>query len=96
VTTSQREAVESHRKRLRKRGFVRVEVQAKESDVPLIRQVAKVLRDNPSQTARARVALREVVGTSFKELNLKQLLAAAPLDGIDLSRPRDLSRTVDL
>lgn len=96
MTTTQRRAVESHRKRLKQRGLVRVEVQAKESDAPLIRQIAKVLRDDPSRAAKARVVLRQVVGTRFEGLSLKQLLAAAPLEGIDLSRPRDLSRDVDL
>lgn len=96
MTTIQRKAVESRRERLKRRGLVRVEALAKESDAPLIRQIAKVLREESDQAAEIRGALRAVVGTRFEGLSLKQLLAAAPLEGIDLSRPRDLRRDIDL
>ena len=32
---------------------------------------------------------------SFTELSLKELLASAPLEGVDLTRPLDFGRDVD-
>jgi hypothetical protein len=50
---------------------------------------------SPEQEQTARALLREHFGSGPAE-GLKSLLAAAPLEGIDLSRRRDLSRDVDL
>jgi hypothetical protein len=50
---------------------------------------------NPEQEQRARALLREYFGSRQTE-GLKALLAAAPLEGIDLSRTPDFGRDVDL
>src|SRR5271155_1095795 len=84
----------SHRARKRRHGFVRVEVSVREEDVGLVRHVAAALSD-PARQAAARMLLRQ----RFAEppgVSLKALLAAAPLDGIDLDRRHDLGREVDL
>jgi hypothetical protein len=56
--------------------------------------VARALSD-PAREAEARALLRERFGAA-KAKGLKALLAAAPLEGIDLTRERDLGRDVVL
>ena len=84
----------SHRARLERRGFVRVEVNVRKEDAGLVRQVAAALSD-PARQTEARQLLRRRFAQS-PPVSLKALLASAPLDGIDLERSRDLGRDVDL
>lgn len=87
-------AVAEHRRRLRSRGLQRVEVQVRGEDAPLVRAVAAALTD-PDQASRARALLQRRFGPEPTR-SLKDLLAAAPLDDIDLTRSRDPGRAVDL
>jgi len=82
------------RKRRQRQGFVRVEVQVRKDDAALVRDVATALGD-PEREAETRAILREKIATP-RSGGLKALLAAAPLDGIDLERPRDFGRNVAL
>lgn len=87
-------ALVNHRARMERRGFVRVEVNVKREDASLLRRVAAALSD-PTQTNEARRMLK----LQFLEpahVNLKELLAMAPLEEINLDRPRDLGRTSEL
>ena len=95
MSTAQKKAVANHRTRLRRKGIVRVEVQAPEGDAPLIRQLARTLREDSRKSVELRKQLHTIVGSPEK-VGLKALLAAAPLDGIDLSRSEDPPRDVDL
>ena len=95
TTLSQRTAVRSHRQRLKSRGLARLEVVVPEGDREILRSLAKVLREDPQRAREIRQALRRI-GHEGSRPNLKELLAAAPLEGIDLTRPRDLGRDVDL
>ena len=70
------------RKRRKQQGFARVEVQVRECDVGLVRDVAKALRDPE------RIYIQS-------DVDLKALLFSAPLEGIDLERPRDFGREID-
>jgi hypothetical protein len=91
---STQSSLTSHRERKRRHGFVRGEVSVRKEDAGLVRHVAAALSD-PTRQAAARMLLRQ----RFAEppgLSLKALLAAAPLDGIDLDRGHDLGREVDL
>ncbi len=84
----------THRARMKRQGFVRVEVIVHKEDASLVRCVASALSD-PSRQAEARRLLRQ----RFVEpprVSLKALLASAPLDGIDLDRSPDPGRDVDL
>jgi hypothetical protein len=83
-----------HRMRMARRGFVRVEVNVSKDDASLVRHVAAALSD-PARQAAARILLRQRFVEPSK-VSLKALLAAAPLDGIDLDRGTDLGRDVDL
>jgi hypothetical protein len=75
-------------------GLVRVEVQVRREYAALLRRVAHALSD-PNLEAETSSLLR----VKFPEepaVDLKALLASAPLEGVDLTRPRDLGREVDL
>ena len=87
-------SVASHRARMARRGFVRVEVNVRKEDVGLVRLVAAALSD-PARQAEARLLLRQRFAQP-PGVSLKALLASAPLDGIDLDRGQDLGRAVDL
>jgi len=78
------------RKRRQRQGFVRVEVQVRKEDAGLVRDVATALGD-PAREAETRALLREKIA-SARAGGLKALLAAAPLEGIEIDRPRDFGR----
>ena len=94
MSSSRKQAVTAYRRRLKRGGFVRLEVHVQKDDAPLVRGVVAALTD-PQRKARARALLRQCFGTD-EPRGLKELLAAAPLDGVDLERERDFGRDVDL
>jgi hypothetical protein len=94
LPNARRKSVTSFRRRLKRRGVVRVEVQVHKDDAPLVRGVAKALVD-PARASEARALLRDRFGGG-KATGLKALLASAPLEGVDLTRERDLGRDVIL
>ena len=83
-----------HRARLERQGFVRVEVNVRKDDASLVRRVAAALSD-PSRQTDARRLLQQRFSEPPK-VSLKALLAAAPLEGIDLDRSPAPGRDVDL
>ena len=89
-----KKAVAEHRKRLKRRGLVRIEVRAPKEDAVLLRDIAGALAD-PARAAQTRQVLRKhfppYAGMSFKEL-----LAAAPLDlELDFDRGGDTGREIE-
>jgi hypothetical protein len=95
MSTTQRKAVARHRSRLRRQGMVRLEVQASRGDADLIRRIARALRGDPAAVPTVRARLRQALGKEDVS-GLKDLLAAAPLDGIDVARSRTPARHVEL
>jgi hypothetical protein len=93
LVKGQRKAVNSFRKRLKQQGMARLEVNVRQGDAALVRNVVRALSD-PEQEQTARALLREHFGSRPAE-GLKALLAEAPLEGIDLSRERDFGREID-
>jgi hypothetical protein len=83
-----------HRAQKARAGFIRVEVSVRKEDAGLLRDIARALSD-PARAADARKILR-LRFTEPPRQSLKALLAAAPLDGIDVSRRRDFGGNVDL
>ena len=73
--------------RRQRQGFVRVEVQVRKEDAGLLRDIAGALGD-PAREAQTRAVLRETVAPP-RTGGLTALLERAPLEGIDLARPRD-------
>jgi hypothetical protein len=62
MSSAQREALTTHRRRRRDSGVVRVEVQVPAIDAALVRDVAAVLRGEPHAAQALRVQLRTAVG----------------------------------
>jgi hypothetical protein len=79
---------------MERRGFVRLEVSVRKEDASLVRGVASALSD-PSRQAEARRFLQQRF-IEPSRIDLKALLASAPLDGINLDRKPDPGRDVDL
>ncbi len=96
MSIAQKRAVESYRHRQRRRGLLRLEVQAPEADAPLLRRLARVLRENSEDASQLRRVLRRALAPEAPDGTLKELLEAAPLEGVDLSRRRDFGREVEL
>ena len=92
MVTAQHKAVVNYRRRLKRQGMTRVEVHVSKDDAALMRGVARALAD-PERERETRALLR---ARFAKREGLKALLASAPLEGIDLTRDRDLGRDVDL
>ncbi len=97
MTAARKNAVANHRKRLEKRGLVRLEVVARKTDAGLIRELTKALRDEPTRAAKVRARLRGVIGPEPTP-NLLELLADPADVDVDefLSRSRDLGRDTAL
>lgn len=93
MSDAQQRALARHRSRRQQAGMVRLEVQVRRDDVELVRGIARALAD-PTREAQTRALLRERVGQV--PVDLKALLATAPLDGVDLEREHDLGRPVEL
>jgi hypothetical protein len=83
-----------YRRRQKQRGVIRVEVSVRKEDAVLVRGVVQALGD-PQRETKARELLREHFAAAGTE-GLKDWLAAAPLEGIDLTRDRHVDRDVDL
>jgi hypothetical protein len=94
VASTQRKALSTYRRRLKRRGVVRLEVHVRKDDAALVRGVVKALTD-PEREGEARALLRERFAAG-KAKGLKALLASAPLGGIDLRRDPDFGRDVRL
>jgi hypothetical protein len=91
--SSQSKALKTHRRRQKRQGLARVEVTVRQQDVPLVRDMAKALRD-PRGAAAARAMIR--MHFAGKAPDFKEFLASAPLEGVDLSRPLDFGRDIEL
>lgn len=90
MPNSQRKALSTYRRRMKGMGFLRLEVQVRKDDADLIRSVVSALAD-PLREVEARDFLRDRFGDG-PPVGLKALLAAAPLEDIDLERSRDRDR----
>lgn len=94
MSSAQNRAVIAYRRKLKRQGVVRLEVHVRSDDAELVRGVAQALGD-PDLATETRALLRERFGGG-RPRGLKALLASAPLEGIDLTRERDLGRRDEL
>ena len=94
MQNTSKNAVSLHRERKKRQGLVRVEVQVRKEDAPLLRSIAGALAD-PARAGETRMLLQQRFGRPTGK-SLKALLAGAPLDGIDLDRSADPGREVAL
>ncbi len=89
---SQKTPLARYRSRQKRQGVVRVEVRVRKQDAALVRDVARAL--NAPQHADAARALLSARFTADTAQGLKAMLATAPLEGIELTRPRDTGREI--
>ncbi|MEK1891902.1 MAG: hypothetical protein AAAB20_01135 [Rhizobium sp.] len=97
--TAQKRAIENYRARLTQRGFKRLEVMALESDRELIRSLARHLAEEGPDAEQARQTVKALVaGAAPKTGGILAALRRSPLVGaeLDVSRPREEGRSVDL
>ena len=90
-STSQRRAIEAHRRRLAERGLGRFEVRGLEADKDLIRGLARRLAADDPDAAALRVDLRRCLGGG-EPPRVGGILAAlrrSPLVGADLDLTRE-------
>jgi hypothetical protein len=96
---SQKRAIKNYRNRLSKRGMARFEVLALDADRELIRSLARRLADDGPEAAEIRAAVRRsIAGKPPRKGGILDALRRSPLVGadLDLVRPREIGRKVDL
>jgi len=99
MENSQKRAVENYRSRLGERGLARFEVLGRDGDRDLIRSLARRLSQDTPEAAKLRSTLsKSLGGQSGKTGGILAALRRSPLVGadLDLSRPRDRGRKIDL
>jgi hypothetical protein len=97
--SAQKRAIENYRSWLTKRGIVRFELQAFETDRDLIRTLArKLIEEGPEAGHIRRTVQQAVAGEPPKPGGILTALRRSPLVGadLDLTRPREEGRKVDL
>ena len=93
MSNTRKTSVRAYRERMNRQGMIRVEVLVRKEYAGLVRGVATALGD-PKREVETRQILREQITPSGR--GLKELLASAPLDGIDVDRLRDFGREVEI
>ena len=99
MSSSQKRAIQNYRSRLNERGLARFEVLGLASDRVLIRSLARRLAEEGPEASRIRAALnRTVSGDPSGKGGVLAALRRSPLVGadLDLSRPREDGRDIDL
>jgi len=99
MPSPQQRALQNYRARLAEKGLTRFEVLGRSTDRELIRSLAKRLAEDGPQAQQVRVTLAaSVANEQTRRGNILSALRASPLVGadLDLSRPRESGRTVDL
>jgi hypothetical protein len=94
TASARKRALTNHRQRLKRRGVARLEVRVRKEDIPLVKRVVEALGD-PERARETRALLRERI-SAVPAVGLKEWLASAPLEGIELSRDRDMGRDIEL
>jgi hypothetical protein len=97
--SSQRRAIQNYRSRLSERGLARFEVLGLDTDRDLIRTLARRLAEGGSEASRLRDAVSQsIAGEPPRKGGILATLRRSPLVGadLDLSRPREDGRAVDL
>lgn len=99
MTSSQKRAVETYRKRLRERGLARFEVQGLPSDRHLLRSLARRLAEDGPEAERLRATMRQDLADEPPRTGgILAALRRSPLVGeeLDIDRESVPEREVDL
>jgi len=97
--SSQKRAIQNYRTRLGERGLARFEVLGRDTDRDLIRSLARRLAEDGPDALRLRTAVSQTIaGEPPKKGAILAALRRSPLvgAGLDLIRPREEGRKVDL
>jgi hypothetical protein len=97
--SSQKRAIHNYRSRLGKRGLARFEVLGRDTDRDLIRSLARRLSEDTPEASELRATVsRSIAGEAPKPGGILAALRRSPLVGtdLDLSRPREEGRKIDL
>jgi hypothetical protein len=97
--SAQKRAIDNYRSRLTERGIARFEIQALDADRDLLRSLARKLMEEGPEAGRLRRTIQQAVaGEPPKAGGILAALRRSPLVGadLDLSRPREEGRKVDL
>lgn len=92
---AQKRAVRNYRKRLSKKGMVRVEMVIAEAHVQLLRDMASLLNERAHEKDIC-AFMKHAVEVARTRPSFKAFLASAPLEDIDFSRDVDSGRDVIL
>jgi len=96
---SQQRAVANFRNRLAEKGLARFEVTGRGSDRELVRTLARRLAEGGPESDRLRSVVNQTIGNEAPSRGgILRALMASPLIGseLDLSRPREEGRKVDI
>jgi hypothetical protein len=99
ITKAQRRALQNYRTRLGERGLARFEVLGRDGDRDLIRSLARKLAEDTPEASELRTTVsRSIAGAPPRKGGILAALRRSPLVGadIDLTRPREEGRKVDL
>ncbi len=97
--SSQKRAIQNYRSRLGERGLARFEVLGRDADRDLIRSVARRLSEDTPEASELRATMsKSIAGEPPRQGGILAALRRSPLVGadLDLSRPREKGRKVDL
>ncbi|MER8466402.1 hypothetical protein [Mesorhizobium sp. M1396] len=97
--TAQKRAIENYRSRLAERGIARFEIQAFDADRDLLRTLARKLTESGPDARQLRRTIQQAMaGEPPKVGSILAALRRSPLVGsnLDLSRPREEGRKIDL
>ncbi|ANM08774.1 UNVERIFIED_ORG: hypothetical protein GGI57_002033 [Rhizobium aethiopicum] len=97
--SSQKRAIQNYRSRLGERGLARFEVLGRDADRDLIRSLARRLSEDTPEASELRAAVsKSIAGEPPKPGGILAALRRSPLVDaeLDLSRPREEGRKVDL
>jgi hypothetical protein len=99
VGSSQKRAIQNYRFRLGERGLARFEVLGRDTDRDLIRSLARRLAEETPEATALRLSMsRSIAGEPPSVGGILAALRRSPLVGadLDLTRPREAGRKVDL
>ena len=99
MSSSQKRALRNYRSRLAERGLARFEVLGLDADRDLIRSLARRLAEEGPEASRLRAAVSQsIAGEPPKKGGILAALRRSPLvgAGLDLTRPREEGREIEL
>ena len=99
MASSQKRAIQNYRSRLSERGLARFEVLGLDSDRDMIRSLARSLAAQGPEASRLRASVSQAIsGEPPKKGGVLAAFRRSPMVGVDLdlARPREKGRKVDL